>query len=564
MSSTSTRLPSGFAFAAAILMNLAGAWADNPASVGKKANDATRRITVFYTSGVQGTLEPCGCTSDPLGGIDRYAALVSQTRKREPVVLLDGGDLSFSTAGISPKKMRAAELRADFLAKQLTRLGLAGSALGGADLLRGSDRVTPPRLASNLPTAAFALPGRVVTAGTVKLGIFGVADPAAMRERGLRAEDPGAAAEREAMRLRALGAEVIIVVAAIDRPAARKLARRAAVDFVVLGAGAADGLEVADREGNAFIVAAAAELQKAGRLDLVLGAAGDGPGGPFVDAGGPEALAARKRALDQKLIGLEKQIGQWQADRGGSVDQDFLAGKVRERDGLRGERAQLAEQVWQPPTKGRYFINRLIPMSRALNRDGAIATAMKGLDRAVAKVNLATAEAPPKGEPGRAIYVGDRRCAGCHKEDMAWWKTTVHARGWKTLVTGGKQHDLECVGCHVTGYGEVGGSAVGFTRGLEAIQCETCHGPGSLHVAQEGLDEPSTMRLEAPETLCLQCHNEKHSDTFNYQAYLRDVLGPGHGKQKRDQLGPGPTGHQLRQAAMLRAKQAGAALKKNL
>ena len=49
---------------------------------------------------------------------------------------------------------------------------------------------------------------------------------------------------------------------------------------------------------------------------------------------------------------------------------------------------------------------------------------------------------------------------------------------------------------------------------------------------------------------CRSCHTVDHSDTFAFAPYLRDILGPGHGEAKRLELGPGPTGHELRSAAL--------------
>ena len=135
----------------------------------------------------------------------------------------------------------------------------------------------------------------------------------------------------------------------------------------------------------------------------------------------------------------------------------------------------------------------------------------------------------------------------------------MHAHAWKTLVDVGKQADYKCVGCHVTGYGEIGGSSLGFTKKLENVQCETCHGPGSEHVAAKGLEEPPAIQRHTPSPICTNCHNEHHSDTFNYNAYLRDILGPGHGAKAREGLGEGPTGHELRSAALAKAKAAGKA-----
>lgn len=184
---------------------------------------------------------------------------------------------------------------------------------------------------------------------------------------------------------------------------------------------------------------------------------------------------------------------------------------------------------------------------------------MKQLDRRVAAVNLKQATPPPPAEPGRPFYVGTNKCSGCHAGATRFWKGTVHARAWKTLVDGGKQADYKCVGCHVTGFGQVGGSSLGFTRNLQDVQCETCHGPGSAHVVGEGNEEPLAIKRDTPETVCLGCHTEEHSDTFQFDPYLRDIVGAGHGPARRKALGPGVTGHELRSAAITKAKRAGAA-----
>jgi len=62
------------------------------------------------------------------------------------------------------------------------------------------------------------------------------------------------------------------------------------------------------------------------------------------------------------------------------------------------------------------------------------------------------------------------------------------------------------------------------------------------------------VRLAPPDDLCAsQCHTREHSDTFQREAYLRDVIGPGHGEAARKKLGDGPTGAQLRKAGLDKA-----------
>jgi Cytochrome c554 and c-prime len=509
---------------------------------------AERRFTLFYTAEVHGTLEPCGCTSDPLGDVARYASVVRAARKTGDVLLVDAGGLSFPEGGASARERPGNQLRAKFLATELGKLGLAAAGLADTDLAAGPASVLPARVAVNLaPAAGLApAPSRLETVGGVRVGVLGVVDPAVAVAAGAKAEEPVEAAHRETERLRKAGAEIVIALAPVDRPVARRLAREAGVDFVVLGRQVGAGAARADAVGRAFILAPADELQRVGRLDVVLRA-----GGALVDAGGPEATALRKAELARDLARLDGELASWAHGNGG--DPTFVAAKKKERDGLDAERAKLGAAPWAPPATGSYFTNRLVTMHRSLPRDPTLAAAMRALDAQIGKVNLAHAEPPAPAEPDRPSYVGMDKCASCHKPAVAFWRTTVHARAWKTLVDVGKQADYKCVSCHVTGYGQVGGTSLGHTQHFENIQCENCHGPGSAHVAAKGLEDPPAIQRQTPSPTCTNCHNEHHSDTFNYNAYLRDILGPGHGGKARAGLGDGPTGHGLRSAALAKA-----------
>jgi hypothetical protein len=324
-----------------------------------------------------------------------------------------------------------------------------------------------------------------------------------------------------------------------------------------------------ERVGRTVLVASADELQRVGRLEIVLRQGAD-PTAGLQDAGGPEAIRLRREELDRAIERLRTDLKTWTAGTpatkpaaGGTGDPAFVASKQRELADLQGERAHV-DAPWVPPATGNYVVNELVPLRRSLRRDNSVVAAMKKLDQEIATLNLKQALPPPPPEPGRAYYVGMAKCAGCHKAADKFWKQTVHAHAWKTLVDGGKQADYKCVSCHVTGYGQVGGSTLGFTKNLESVQCETCHGPGSIHVASEGNEEPSSVKRDTPETVCLGCHTEQHSDTFKFEAYLRDIVGPGHGGKRREALGPGETGHQLRSAALAKAKAAGAAQVKKM
>ena len=516
-----------------------------------------RHLTVFYTGGVRGTLEPCGCTSDPLGDVARYAALVRAAARSGPTLMVDGGGLSYPESA-SAKEKAANDLRARFLGRTLAALGPFAAGLADNDVGPAHGEVTPRRLAVNFSRSPTVAPSELKTIGDVQVGIFGVADPALAARVGAEAEDPVPAAKREVARLRGAGADLVIALVPLDRPAARRLARAAAPDLIVLGRQVGNGQARAEQVGASYLVAAAEELARVGRVDFVFrGGGAGGNGGGLTDAGGPDAAAMRRVEIDAATARLDEELKRWSASSAGA-DPGFVAGKRQERAALDDEKRAL-DHPWTPPAAGSYFTNRLIPLRRSLPRDEKTAGEMRRLDAEVAAINLRHAPPPAPREPGRAYFVGDSKCGPCHKQALAFWKSTVHAEAWQTLVEVGKENDYKCTGCHVTGYGQVGGSSLGHTDRLRDVQCEVCHGPGSIHVAEKGLEDPASVHKEAPASTCTGCHTEQHSDTFQYEAYLRDILGAGHGAAARAKLGDGPTGHALRSAAIARAKTAGAA-----
>ena len=111
--------------------------------------------------------------------------------------------------------------------------------------------------------------------------------------------------------------------------------------------------------------------------------------------------------------------------------------------------------------------------------------------------------------------------------------------------------DYDCISC-TSPAGQPGGSNLGHNDDLRDVGAG--HGPASIHVAKGGEEKPSAVRRAPPEDLCAtQCHTHEHSDTFQHDAYMRDIVGPGHGPELRKKLGDGPTGASLRKAALDKA-----------
>lgn len=88
-------------------------------------------------------------------------------------------------------------------------------------------------------------------------------------------------------------------------------------------------------------------------------------------------------------------------------------------------------------------------------------------------------EDPPTFEPSKD-YLTAQTCQACHAEQYAFWKQTGHAKAYETLEKTGDQFRLDCLPCHVVGYGEtfMDPTQVGA---FKDVQCENCHGTNPQH-----------------------------------------------------------------------------------
>ncbi|MBW2053938.1 MAG: hypothetical protein JRG97_15515, partial [Deltaproteobacteria bacterium] len=125
-------------------------------------------------------------------------------------------------------------------------------------------------------------------------------------------------------------------------------------------------------------------------------------------------------------------------------------------------------------------------------------------------------------EAAEAKYVGLQKCQSCHKKQYQIWKTRGHSKAFSALSAKEKK-DPACLICHTTGYGK---PAVKQAK-LNNVQCEVCHGPGSLYKNKKIMSKESYKKdpkaaqakaMEAglilpDEKVCVSCHNEK-SPTF--------------------------------------------------
>lgn len=137
------------------------------------------------------------------------------------------------------------------------------------------------------------------------------------------------------------------------------------------------------------------------------------------------------------------------------------------------------------------------------------------------------------------------QCAlGCHSDKITTWQSTPHARIFAYGVDSISSYSTRCLSCHTVGYNTspaaVNGGwddvalANGFVlprshpgvwdsiktnfpavANLSNIQCENCHGPGSLHMGDTSKNKIAvTLSADA----CTQCHGAAphHSKGFEW------------------------------------------------
>ena len=149
-------------------------------------------------------------------------------------------------------------------------------------------------------------------------------------------------------------------------------------------------------------------------------------------------------------------------------------------------------------------------------------------------------------EPARE-YVSSKQCKLCHNKpdegaQYAAWESAQHSRAFETLLSDealviAKEKALaeppsesaSCLRCHVTGYDPVTKAPPEKLRMEDGVQCDSCHGPGSAHMADgkvlrmnKDADIDVMANLVMPgEKTCVACHNADNP-TWDPERYVND------------------------------------------
>ena len=132
-------------------------------------------------------------------------------------------------------------------------------------------------------------------------------------------------------------------------------------------------------------------------------------------------------------------------------------------------------------------------------------------------------------------YVGSAACQECHAAEHERWMAGPHSRAFATLEAVHESSNGECQRCHTTGFEEPGGFPAGGKE-LHNVGCESCHGPGGPHLAQEGAKGPILALGDKCDScvilqICGSCHDDQNDPGFEFEV-LDKIDRIRHGFQK--------------------------------
>lgn len=516
--------------------------------------EGPRAPALIFLSDLQGYTEPCGCTEDVVyGGLDRIVGCVRALvdANEAPTLLAVAGNTLFHPEADTVTDQDRA--RIELLQRVFTHAEVRVHGVGPHDLQFGlelfeefASNMRGTFVSSNVSMrdrdANFWVPAHVETIGGVSVAFLNVIHPSALEggsdREALVIEDIHESLRDALHEEDVQNADLRVLFAHGNKEQlATAIKRLRAIDIVITPTDRA-ATDRIQSWGALSVLSLWSHGRALGMLRLHMpDRAENAQKGENADTARWENARPLSNADIEDYRALIAHL---------TTQIDMLDAAIDEGDPLPAIRTTLAERrtgyrnalesaaAAQPPTFApdqRQYLWDVFEITPDRPRDSRVHEDQEQYNRSLQELHLRNAAPPPPAAADEATYVGTQQCAACHQDATAFWRTTPHASAYDTLVERDKAYDLDCVGCHVTGYAQPGGSSLGHTEGLENVQCESCHGPGSLHASAPTANEQAQHIVrDGGEARCLTCHTAEHSTRFDADAYRARIVGVGHGQ----------------------------------
>lgn len=443
---------------------------------------------IVYSANLDGEIEPCGCRSNPTGGINRRYNLLQEKAVGEKLVI-DSGDLFYQSTPVPPFLEKQWNYQASVLAKAYREFGVEVFEPGELDLADGLEqfnklaaqagfKVVSANLYLKSTTKRLYDPYVILTKGTKKVAIFGLYDESLPLPPEVEAHDHLAEAHLMVEELRGK-ADVLIALTHEGLDKDTELAHAEPKIDAIFGAHTQSFLLDPMLVGDTLI------FQPSFRGQHV---------GVFADT------LSKMYQVDERF--------------------DSAPGKENKLDVL------LA--------KAKTDIARINKETEAELMGGAAEPKLT-VDGDATTPNAASIKAAHSKVTGFQTFA---QCAQCHAAQYAFHRNTPHMHAFETLVKAKQSANLDCLQCHTVGMQQPGGwknvnklvlnkagkaiDAENFAKSLPQmnakalnkvskvffnVQCETCHGAGGDHPT----GSLSAISKTVSTNTCLQCHTTERA-----------------------------------------------------
>lgn len=430
-----------------------------------------------------------------MGGLPRRATFIKQETAGDPeALILDSGNF-VSNRPLAEPVLESAGAKAELIIQAMDRMGYAAVAVGEMDLYLGLDRLRSLKdmakirfLSANLTDSkgkALFETSVILKTGGIRVGVIGLTSPPAdkrvldKRMDGAVVKDPFETASEEVGRIRDK-CDLLVILSNITFAKSLELAEIVpGIDMIISG-GTKRFMKRPVIRNSTLITTGYYEGRAIGKLLMHL-------------EGNVQGWISLKELdfLDRQIEAAERKM-------------ETPQGKQRYENLVNNRDSAAKLTLYEPD---------MVNLTPSFPDDPKVAAMITDYRKALKK--------SPGSSPGLAAapseqvrYTGHEACAKCHEARHRFWLTTDHARAFESLAPKNAEADPDCIPCHVTGYmRRTGYWPKAPKEDLRGVQCETCHGVGSLHATTP--ESYSLVHLPlAP--LCMDCHTDEQDEDFNY------------------------------------------------
>lgn len=406
------------------------------------------------------------------------------------LLIVNAGNLLFRREVIKPNKIVEAQLLSDLIISSYNDMGCDALNIGAYDLSLGIDYLLKKRSMAKFPFISANLcdkhghllfkPWIMKQRGGKKVAIFGLIDKKLKLNKipgghKIMIKDPLSVAADLVPQLKKAGADYIILLTNMPGRKCRRMAQHVVQIDLIIGSSRKNQISLPIKVKDTYITHLDRGGKNVGQLMVT-----------FLSAAGSSALSQA-----QRFKGVE--------------------------------------------INGKFYLNKFIQLHLDIPDHPIIGPKVKSLLEKLKRLQKVKATGSMTIPLKKNIdikegnkYVGAEACGRCHQERYGRWKASAHARAYQGLVLQHQEFDAECIGCHSLAYGRDGGftdlKKISFYAN---VQCESCHGPGLMHVTSKG-DPKKIVKKRDPE-ICLQCHIPEKSPDFVFMDYFTQMCS---GKKK--------------------------------